>query len=304
MYENIFTQYSKNFDGLTVYSLSGASVGINHPTLRDDGKYASVTQSIPFGVKIIFTGRYLQSQSGYFCYQIIYYTSGGSYNGYIWNDEFSKFTKDIPETSENVKTQNIINSLITNNQMIVENNLLCARIFEYCKQRGVVLPVKDRQTLYNLQARLIQRDQKIKSSGYVLNYEEGVSPEFSVYNQSLINFMNNPGIGIVISGTVAIIISIVLIAGTFAAAYALFKSLHAESVVDYKYSADLTAKLVKLLPPDVYKQLMSENEANLKAAQKAIDAASGKSIFTTLKYFAVGFAGFYLVDKFLATRKN
>lgn len=303
MYENIFTYYSKNFDGLTVYSLSGASIGSEHPTLVEGG-YASVTQSIPAGTKIVFTGRFFETQKGDICYQILYYTQSGSYYGYVWGEDLNGFTKDIPGTSEENKTTNIINELIGNNKIIVENNLLCARIFEYCKERGVVLPVKDRQTLYNLQARLIQRDQKIKSSGYVQNYEEGVSPDFSIYNQSLINFMNNPGIGIVISGTVAIIISIVLVAGTFAAAYALFKTLHAESVVDYKYSADLTAKLVKLLPPEVYQQLMSENEANAKAAQKAIDAASGKSTLNTIKYLAVGFAGFYLVDKFLATRKN
>ncbi len=303
MYENIFNLYSKNFDGLTVYSLSGASIGIDHPTLVEGG-YASVTQSIPVGTKIVFTGRLFETQKGEICYQILYYNQSGSYYGYVWGNELAKFSKDIPESSEGVKTQNLVNQLIANNQMIFENNLLCARIFEYCKERGVVLPVKDRQTLYNLQARLIQRDQKIKSSGYVQNYEEGVSPDFSVYNDSLIRFMSSPGIGIVITGTVAIIISIVLIAGTFAAAYALFKSLHAESAVDYSYSAELTAKLVKLLPPDVYNQLMAENEANAKAAQKAINAASGKSTLNTIKYLVVGFAGFYLVDKFLATRKN
>ena len=125
----------------------------------------------------------------------------------------------------------------------------------------------------------------------------------SVYNQKLIDFIKNPGIGIVISGTVAIIVSAVILLTGAAIAYALFKKLHAESKIDLSYSDNLTADLVRYLPPQVYEQLKKENAANEKKANDAIKNASGKSLITTAKYLAVGFLGFWAIDKFLQNRK-
>jgi hypothetical protein len=302
MFDNIFTQYSINFDGLTVYSLSGASIGSEYPTLVEGG-YASVTQSIPAETKIVFTGRFFETQKGNICYQILYYTATGSYYGYVWGEDLNGFTK-IPGTSEGIKSVNLINEIISNNQYILENNLICARMFDFGKQYGIVFPNTCRVKLYNLQQRLIARNEKLKDSNYISKYEEGVSPDLSSYNQILVNWMNNPGIGIVITGGAIIVISVIIIAAVSAAAYAIFKPSHTESVKDFKYSDELMAEMAKYLPPDLFEKFVNEHQKILEKVNNAINNASGKSIFTTLKYLAVGFAGFYLVDKFLATRKN
>lgn len=296
MYENIFNLISSKFQSLTVYARSGAVVGMNYPELSDGG-YRIVETSLQAGTPVQFTGRFFETVKGEICFQVRYGYNLSSY-GYLFEDQFSNFTNEQSDHTEGEKVNSIIKELVANNQQILENNLLCARIFEICRDRGVVLPVSLRKDLYILQSRLSDRNEKIKTSGYLQDYTESVSPNLSVYNDKLISFMQNPGIGLVISGTVAIVVSVVLMAGSFTAAYLLFKNLHSESKVDFTYSNDLTAKLVKFLPRDTYTQLMAENAANAKLAQKAIDQASGKGTFNTIKYLAVGYLGFFLIDKF------
>jgi len=297
MYENIFNQISSKFSGLTVYALKGAVVGINFPELTTNNQYRVVTTPVQAGTPVQFTGRFFETVNGEICFQVRVGYNLNSY-GYLFEDQFSYFNNEPGATTDSEQAKNILNELITNNQFILENNLLCARMFEICRERGVVLPVSLRKDLYILQSRLSARNEKIKSSGFLQDFQESVSPNFSLYNQHLINFMQNPGIGFVISGTVAVIVSVVLMAGSFTAAYLLFKNLHSESKVDFQYSNDLTAQLVKYLPRETYIQLMAENEANAKAARKAIDLASGKGTFNTIKYLAVGYLGFFLIDKF------
>lgn len=295
MYENIFNQISLKFQSLTVYARSGAVVGMNYPELSE-GKYRIVETSLQAGTPVQFTGRFFETIKGEICFQVRFGYNLSSY-GYLFEDQFSYFTND-QNPVEAEKVNSIIKELVANNQQILENNLFCARIFEICRDRGIVLPVSLRKDLYILQTRLLLRNEKIKTSGYLQDYTESVSPNLSIYNDKLISFMQNPGVGIVISGTVAIVVSVVLMAGSFAGAYLLFKNLHSESKVDFTYSNDLTAKLIKFLPRDTYNQLMSENAANAKLAQKAIDQASGKGTFNTIKYLAVGYLGFFLIDKF------
>ncbi|OJV39630.1 MAG: hypothetical protein BGO29_04590 [Bacteroidales bacterium 36-12] len=314
MFEDKFPNtLSGEYINRAIWALHNTDViGMNYPEPTRDGKFRIVSVTVSKNSKLLMTGRYYPISEDRVIVQVKYGFNLSSPSlepnqwGYIFSEDLKEFSLTAPtdSNSDAIKAENLIKEIISYNQQILENNLLCARILDYAKQRGIVIPIKSRQTLYNLQYRLSQRDQKLKESGYLQKYEEGSSPDFSVYNKHLIDFLNNPGIGIVISGTIAIIISVVLVAGTFAAAYALFKSLHAESKADFTYSADLTAKLVKLLPPDVYQELMKENEANQKLANKAIDQASGKTTLNTVKYLAVGFAGFYFIDKYLSTRKK
>lgn len=307
MYENIFDIYAQGYDGLAIYALNGAQIGINVPTLKDSGKWASVYVSVPTGTRAVFTGRSFESASGNFCFQVKYLYKSSEQWGYIWQDEFPNFT-NVPANNGEKKESEvkiILDELIFNNKTILENNLLCARIFEYTRERGIVLPNQYRADLLALHSRLIARNDKMKYNKYVQSYQESDSLDFSRYNDVLKKYLNSGGsIGLVITSTVAIVASIIILAGTFAAAYALFKSLHSESKIDYKYSNDLTAKLIKLLPKDTYEQLMRENAANVKQANKAIANARGGGMMNTLKYVAVGLLSFYAIDKFLFNRDN
>lgn len=300
MYQDIFTQYSANFAGLVVYAKSNSIIGLDSPTSTGDGRWRVVEATIPTREKVIFTGRYFVTANNTTCYQIRY---GNSLSyGYVFEDQLYQFSREISTDPALKKVQDVVDSLIVNNQQILENNLLCARAIELCRERGIVLPVRLRQNLFNLQSRLALRNEKLKNSGYLESYNESVSPQFSLYNQSLIRFMNDPGIGVVITGTVAIVISVVIAVLSAVAAYTLFKSLHAESKTDFKYSDDLTAELLKYLPPETFHKLVNENEANAKAAQRAIDQASGKGTLNTIKYLAIGYLGFFLIDKYFTKK--
>jgi len=220
------------------------------------------------------------------------------------NEYYIDKSKSINNSDNGVvKTQNILNELIEYNKKILEFNLLCARGVELASETGIVMPIAFRKNLYTLQSRLMARNEKIKESGYVENIQEGTSPNLGVYNKSLETFMNNPGIGFVISGTAAIIIVAIVILVSAAVAWKVFKALHAESKIDYKLSTDLTADLIKYLPKEVFDQLMKENEANAKKAQEALDNASGGSFLKNLKYASLGFGGFIIVDRFFLKNK-
>jgi hypothetical protein len=298
MYEEIFIYYSDQLKDKVLYALSGAMIGIDYPTdSNGDGVWNSVESNVDVNTIITLTGRFFESARKNICYQCIV---NGQF-GFIWSNELNDWTA-TGETGTVVQAQNYLNELISYNQQILENNLLCARIINYCSSNGIVLPTAARTDLYTLQNRLNARNEKIKQSG-VESVEEGTSPNFSVYNDDLTQFMSNPGIGI-IPLIYVIVIAAIAIAATATSAILIYKALHKEAKADFGYSNDLTSALVKYLPPETYSQLMQENEANAKKAQDAIDAASGKSLMNTVKYLGIGLASIWAFDKFSNSRNN
>lgn len=300
MYEDIFYLKVASLKDVRIKPIQTTEIGLDAPIKNQSGKYQIVTASLNINIIAKLTGLAVDFSDGSYGYQIVF---NNSQYGYIFNTTMYQWTKITETNTSTNKTEDVLNELITYNQQILENNLLCARGLELSAQNGIALPIEFRQQLYSLQNRLSTRNEKIKSSGYVQNVEERTSPEFSLYNQSMINFMNNPGIGFVISTTVAIIVTCILIAATAATAWALFKSMHTESKVDFNYSNNLLADLAHYLPPETFKKLMSENAANKKKADAAISAASGGGVVSTLKYLAIGYLGFTMIDKFLQKRK-
>lgn len=299
MYENIFTLKADNITGKYLYSLIGASLGQNYPEKTDTGKYKSITIDVPTGSKIMLTGLFLLTDSGLNCYQVQYFNIfGNSGYGYIWEDNSQYWSTDPVEQNQNGSiSQNLLNEIIELNKAILENNLLCARVFEYCTANGVALPVNYRKQLYSLQTNLTARDEEIKK--HIVSAETGTSPNVGIYSNALVNFMNNPGIGFVVTGGAIIIIVAVVAAATAAISYAVFKSMQKQTAVDFKYSNELTADLVKYLPTEVYNKLVEENAKNAEIANKAIKSASGSSLMTNVKYLAFGVLGIMLVDKFV-----
>ena len=300
MYEEIFIYDDPKFKGYKIYPIDDFGSGTDYPKLQGD-RYASIYTSSSFlNGSLVFTGRFfLNKTETDACYQAI--DESGNFR-YLWKTDFSHWSPTPKSDATTQKAKDILSELIVYNQQILENNLLCARGLELATETGVALPVEFRKQLYSLQMRLSARNAKIKESGYVENVEESTSPNFSLYNQSIINFMGNPGIGFVISTTVAIIVTCVIIAASAAIAWTLFKSMHTESKVDFSYSNDLLAELAKNLPPEVFKKLMDENAANKKKADDAIAASSTGGVMSTLKYLAIGYLGFTVIDKFLQKR--
>ena len=299
MYEDIFYLVSVSLQNLKLYALPGAELGIDIPEKTDSGKYRIITQTVQPGLQILLTGRLMLLSDGTKCFQAM---TGNSY-GYILEENAGYWSK-TPTNTNTDKAQTYLEELITYNQHILENNLLCARAIELISDGGGLVSNDTRAKLHALQTRLSARNEALKQSGYITEIQEATSPEFSVYNNSLIKFMQTPGIGLVITTTVALIVIGVIIATTSALVYVLVKNQHTEAKKDVEYSDDLMTNLRKFLPPKVFDQLMKENAANAKQFNKATDAASGKSLLNTAKYLAVGFLGFSLIDKFLINRKN
>lgn len=294
MYEDSFKGYDQNIKGKQVSILPDKSLNLGQFRL---GRGVSFPKQTFVG---ILTGYFNQEADGSYFVQIKLnkIIEGFSY-GYANTTSLYKF-----ESGTHLQAQSELNQLLGFHKSILEKNLLCARGLELVAETGAAVPVELKQRLYNLQAKLINRNNALKTSGYVENIEEGEHPKLSAYNQALVTFMNNPGIGFVISGTAIIIILAVVAAASAAIAYAVFKKMNAEAKADYAFSNDLTAQLLKYLPKDVYDKLMKENAANQAAAQDAIDNAKGGGIFTALKTGGLILLGVYLADKFIFNQQN
>lgn len=303
MYENIFNLKADNITGKYLYALPGAAIGQNFPEKSESGKYKSITIDVPTGSKIMLTGLFLLTDSGLNCYQVQYFNIfGNSGYGYIWEDNSQYWSTDPVEQNQNGSiSQNLLNEIIELNKAILENNLLCARVFEYCTANGVALPVNYRKQLYTLQSNLVARNEEIKK--HIVSAETGTSPNVGIYMDALDDFMNNPGIGFVITGTAVIIIVAIVAAATAGISYAIFKSMQKQTAVDFKYSNELTADLLKYLPEPVYNKLVQENAKNAEIANKAIKSASGSSLMNNIKYVAFGFLGLIALDKFILNKK-
>jgi hypothetical protein len=302
MNTDIFKLYARNAAGVTLYAQPGAQVGIDVPTdTNGDNIWNSVELEAIQNSKIVLSGYFFESAKGNMCYH-------GIYNGqdaYIWDTDLSLWRNTASDATV-VTAQNYLNELITFNENILENNLLCARIIEYCQGAGIALPTSARTQLFAIQNRLITRNKKIQNANDIdsTTINTASSPNFSVYNQALTDFMNNPGIGVfVVDDVVVIIVVAVILAGVSYASIQIYKSLNDEAKTDFKYSNDLTSQLVKFLPPDTYKQLINENAANQKKANDAINAANGGGLMNTIKYAAIGLGMFFVADRFILNKK-
>ena len=159
------------------------------------------------------------------------------------------------------QSQDIINGIIRNNQYILNNNLLCARFANK-------LTKQQRQTLYNLQYRLEQRNEALKNDELLINQQEGYPEGYSEFSRELEAFMKNPNVGVVtLSATGIIFISAVVVGALSTAAYFAYQAYYKESEQDVKYSRELTEALKNKLTEAEYQQLLEET-AGLLTRQK------------------------------------
>lgn len=300
MYENIFTLIVKGV-GEKLYAIRTAEIGLNAPEPAGNGKYKIVSVNFKAGTTVLLTGRAIEFGDGKIAFQIRYGDKGW---GYILEENMNDWRyHSLVNHSETDSVQKAVNEILKNNQHILENNLLCARMISLYDKKGIAVPKEHRQLLYNLQARLQNRNTEIKKQA--TEVQEAQSPNFNGYGTDLQNFMQNPKIGLIISTTLAIVIIAVLVILTGTTAYLLFDKFRSESKQDIKYSDELTLELKKYLPADVYNQLIKENKANADQFNKIIDKASGKGMLKTAGYAAAGVLGFmFLTNVFANSQKG
>jgi len=303
MYEDIFNLKLDALANVKIKAINSVEIGVGAPTKFDSGKYGTVTVLFDGGKTATMTGLAVEFSDGSYGYQILF----NNQYGYIFSSDMAQWQR-VVSTSANeqlgIELQKLIDETIAYNKNILEQNLLCARGLELARDRGVALPIGFRNQLYDLQVRLLARNERLKSSKEVSNIQEGSSPNFSVYNESLVKFMQSPEIGILPIVYVIVIGAIGLIAAGASIAIQVYKANHKEASTDNKFSNGLLANLIKYLPPDVFNQLMSENGANAEKSAEAVKNANDGSLMGTVKTLAVGVVAFWAIDKFLLSRKN
>ncbi len=190
--------------------------------------------------------------------------------------------------------QSLLNNLMSNEQNILEENLVCARLISYLDAKGVTVTSAQRQQLYDLQTRLQAREADILQAPGLSQFQYSQPAGFSNFSSDLQNFMSNPGIGIA-PILLAIIISSVITAVFAFLLYEYLKPTYAESKADLKVSADL-AKALSTLDPETKQKVITDLNGQVDAAyvQGKMDG-SGGSILSTLKSGALILGGIFLL---------
>lgn len=206
-------QFKDNFAGLKLRS------NVNGAVIQNgNGGYA-----VDVGYVVTLTGWYHVVQ-GYTFYYIF------EYPGYYISLPAWSVTGTIQAKSQ-AQAQSLIDKLLKNNQYIFENNLLLARFANQLNK-------SEKNTLYALQKRLEERDNMLREADVFSQMQEARIMGYSNYQSYLNQFMSsyNPGVGIVISTTTAIIIGVVVIGSLSTAAYFAFKAAYEESQQDVELS--------------------------------------------------------------------
>lgn len=303
MFENIFTiQMSEAFVNRKLVSIRSTELGLDAPQKTETGRWKVVTAAVNPHQAAVMTGRSVEFNGGEIAVQVQYNASA---YGYILQEHMNdwKFSNLINSSSTR-SAQADLNELITNHQIILENNLLCARIIKVAESNNITVPVHLRKELYDLQVRLQDRNNELKKHPDITEYKEAVSPNFSRYNSILVDFMDNPKIGIVISTTVAIVVMAAIFVLSGSTAFLIIRTLTAKSKEDIKYSDKLLNDLKEYLPEPVFNQLLKENEKNADQFTRSANRGSISSTIRTVGYGLAGILGFMLLTNLFASTKK
>lgn len=271
-------QYNSQYRGARAYAISSGAQYTDH--IENYGTVYSAEK----GSYVDLTGYYVE----YSASDVRMQTTSGLWivlsGNQAWGDIKYNVTS-IPNYSQN-QAQVYVDKIIRNNQIIISNNILCARF-------ASKLNATQKGELYDLQKRLQVRNASLIEDGFC----EGLTknyPKGYVYLQNYLDeFMKygGAGVGIVVSTTVAIIATAVVIGSLATAAYFAYKYMAEESEQDVKFSKELTKSLVEKLTPEEYEQLRQET-AGLITKSK-IKASLG-TYANILKWAVAGAAGYFL----------
>ena len=256
----------------------------------DNGSFSGVEMAIDneaYGERVVCTGFTTTAKDG----SVMLQYEGADSSWYNWLDLTHGNWKrgEMADLYSQSQAQNYVNKMIENNKQILMNNLFCARF-------SGRLTAEEKQTLYELQANLDERNKRLQNDGFVTGAQVSDAYGYNALNSYLVRFMQN-GVGLVVS-TTAIIISCVVIASLATAAYFAYKYYYEQSAKDVKYSDKLTKTLMAKLTAEEYNQLMSETKG---LVTKATMKARLGSTFNLAKY-AVLAVGAYALYNLLTTK--
>ena len=241
--------YEASKAGLYLAAYGAATIYKYYP---EDGTFRGVSIYVndsSIGAKVQLTGYEAYSQRG----SVLSQTTTGDWIILTDESDWQITGKESIRQITDVDAQKLINQIIKDNAQIIQNNLLCARFADR-------LTRDQKQTLYDLQNRLNQRNASLLNDGLVSEVQTSQPAGYADLQANLQNFMSSypQGVGIVLTGTAVIVISCVVIASLATAAYYAYKAMAKESAQDVKFSDKLTKALVSKLTPEEYQQLLSE----------------------------------------------
>lgn len=252
---------------------------------RDDGSFSGIDAYVDgdkAGEKVVATGFMTTARDGSVMLQYV----GDDSSFYNWLDLSSGQWKkgEMADLYSQGQAQDYVTRMIENNKQILMNNLFCARFSSR-------LTEEEKATLYNLQKRLEERNNRLVQDGYVAQVQVSQAYGYNALNKSLTAFMATSGVGLVVS-TTAIVVSCVVIAALATAAYFAYKYYYEQSAKDVKYSDSLTKTLMSKLTEEEYNQLMEETQGIVTRATLRARLGSSFSI-ARLALIAVGAYALY-----------
>lgn len=263
------------------YSLQGGQVYV----LRGDGAFAYAGADSNGVVMVQLTGYYQAGADGNNMYQCtnggwIKLADGWENTGYSYIQQYS--VRDA---------QTCVDIVIKSNAQILQNNLFCARFANKLSE-------DEQFTLYQLQKRLEDRNNKIENDGLCNDVKVSYPPGYSLLDNSLSYFINAYAncstIGAIISVS-TIVISAVVIASFATAAYFAYKYLASEAEKDVEYSKELTKTLMDKLTPEEYQQLLKETQGIVTKAKLSSQFQGGLGV---IKWGLLAVAGVAIYKAF------
>ena len=217
-------------------------------SLRSNGYFAGASVALDDNAvarSVALTGYVAISAKGNKGYQ----TTDGNY--IILSEGWQKVgTQAIMQYSQS-QAQALVNTIIKNNQIILCNNLICAR---YASR----LTSKQQAQVRELENRLESRNNTLLSGGMLTNIKTSHPEGFAELSPYLEKLMEGEAIGV--ASWVVIVIVATVIASLSTAVYFACKYIALESEQDVKFSKQLTATLTQKLTPEEYQQLLNETK--------------------------------------------
>lgn len=250
--------------------------------LRDDGRFAGTGGSTDLGenrVTVMLSGWQMNSKSGTTMSETI---SGE------WIDIADGWTPTGNKiTYSKRQAQALVDGIINNNEKVLCNNIICARFRNK-------LTAEQKTQLYNLQTRLVARNDALQNDNLVKVSTIGTPKGYSELEDYLTSFMESGGVGSV--SLVTIVIVAAVLTGAATAAYFCYKKYYDESEQDVKYSNELTKILTSKLTDEEYEMLKEETRGIVtRASIRSRLGAAGKYFiyggiallvgFSLLRYF-------------------
>ena len=273
--------FNKNRSGQILQMVNGAVYYIN-----SDGRFAYAGVDTGAVAQVTLTGWTTTSDKGNTMWQ----TTGG---GYI---DLSDGWRGVgTATYSGRSAQSYVDEIIKNNQIILQNNLVCARFANKLTSTQLA-------TLRGLQSRLNNRNKSLLEDGMVTvkdtSYPRGYADLANTLNEVMATGGGTSGIGVVVSTTVVIVVAAVVVASLATAAYFAYKAFANESRDDVKFSKELTRTLTSKLTEEEWQMLQDETQGIVTKARVKQSLSNLGTLGTFLLAGGVVLGGLWIYKRY------